>query len=71
MIEKCFKCDGQGNILVTDVDFNFKLSPGGINYKKSIACPRCLGSGAVDYRIVEAKPVTADAVISNPPRPQS
>lgn len=59
MIEKCFKCDGKGEVIVPDTSspsfFKDLMKIGFIMKLKSDQCPRCLGSGAVDYRIVETK----------------
>lgn len=50
MIDRCFKCDGEGTKEIanwTSVDW------GSVPIIERVTCPRCLGSGALDYRIVE------------------
>lgn len=65
MIAKCFKCDGSGIEHQFDYE-GFNFQPGYIPKMRPFTCSRCLGTGALDYRVVEAKPVT-QSPSSNPP----
>ncbi len=66
MIEKCFKCEGQGNIHVPeDLDTKKWFTPGSMMKMVCVPCPRCGGSGAVDYVKVEVQQVKAKEGVSS------
>lgn len=53
MIDKCFRCDGSGTNTIAEWSDN---RVGTVPTLKQVKCARCLGSGALDYRIVEGSP---------------
>lgn len=62
MIEKCFKCDGQGTQRVMENTREWASNIYVPPKFKIVPCSRCLGSGAVNYEIVK----TGVVEISNP-----
>lgn len=55
MIEKCFRCNGRGTILMPELPIS--TSPGSMQFMKSIDCFRCEGVGAVDCRLLTVRPI--------------
>lgn len=53
-IETCHICEGAGRLLRTEMPRDFK--PGMVAKLVSDTCLKCLGSGLLDVRAVEAKP---------------
>lgn len=58
-IEKCHKCGGTGSDLMPDFSGSWN-KPGGVMSFHSIDCPRCMGSGLVEIRLVEVRPHKSD-----------
>lgn len=56
MIEQCFKCKGEGAVLIWDMP----PQTGGISYGKTVSCDRCKGAGALVYTLVTTSPVTME-----------
>jgi len=55
MIDVCHRCDGSGQIIQQKITKDSYID-GSIPKYESVQCHRCLGSGALDYRIVETTP---------------
>jgi len=54
VIERCFKCNGDGYILMPKFN-EYMVMASSLTEYESQTCPRCLGSGAVNYEIVKAE----------------